>query len=50
METVDLGGGAHVLRGAVNSGLVETENGLLAVDTGYLTDAHTALAIHLQVT
>lgn len=34
METVDLGGGAHVLRGAVNSGLVETENGLLAVDTG----------------
>ncbi|HSU15466.1 MBL fold metallo-hydrolase [Longimicrobium sp.] len=34
METVDLGGGAHVLRGAVNSGLVETENGLLAIDTG----------------
>jgi glyoxylase-like metal-dependent hydrolase (beta-lactamase superfamily II) len=34
METVDLGGGVHVLRGAVNSGLVETERGLLAVDTG----------------
>lgn len=34
METIDLGGGVHVLRGAVNSGLVETENGLLAVDTG----------------
>jgi glyoxylase-like metal-dependent hydrolase (beta-lactamase superfamily II) len=34
METVDLGGGAHVLRGAVNSGLVETERGLLAIDTG----------------
>jgi len=34
METHDLGGGVHVLRGAVNSGLVETENGLLAVDTG----------------
>ena len=33
-ETVDLGGGAYVLRGAVNSGLVETANGLLAVDTG----------------
>ncbi|HEX6750016.1 MAG TPA: MBL fold metallo-hydrolase [Longimicrobium sp.] len=33
-ETADLGGGAYVLRGAVNSGLVETENGLLAVDTG----------------
>ena len=33
-ETVDLGGGVHVLRGAVNSGLVETENGLLVVDTG----------------
>jgi glyoxylase-like metal-dependent hydrolase (beta-lactamase superfamily II) len=34
METVALGGGVHVLRGAVNSGLVETENGVLAVDTG----------------
>ena len=34
METVDLGGGVHVLRGAVNSGLVETANGLLVVDTG----------------
>lgn len=34
METLDLGGGAHVLRGAVNSGLIETANGLLAVDTG----------------
>lgn len=34
METVSLGGGVHVLRGAVNSGLVETERGLLAVDTG----------------
>lgn len=33
-EVVHLGGGAHVLRGAVNSGLVETENGLLAIDTG----------------
>ena len=34
METLDLGGGVHVLRGAVNSGLIETANGLLAVDTG----------------
>jgi len=34
METLDLGGGVHVLRGAVNSALVETVNGLLAVDTG----------------
>jgi glyoxylase-like metal-dependent hydrolase (beta-lactamase superfamily II) len=34
METIDLGGGVHVLRGAVNSGLVETTTGLLAVDTG----------------
>jgi glyoxylase-like metal-dependent hydrolase (beta-lactamase superfamily II) len=34
MELTSLGGGVHVLRGAVNSGLVETENGLLAVDTG----------------
>ncbi|HET7230105.1 MAG TPA: MBL fold metallo-hydrolase [Longimicrobium sp.] len=34
METIDLGGGVHVLRGAVNSGLIETENGLLVVDTG----------------
>jgi glyoxylase-like metal-dependent hydrolase (beta-lactamase superfamily II) len=34
METVDLGGGVHVLRGAVNGGLVETAGGLLAVDTG----------------
>lgn len=33
-ELAGLGGGAHVLRGAVNSGLVETENGLLAIDTG----------------
>jgi len=33
-ELRQLGGGAHVLRGAVNSGLVETESGLLAVDTG----------------
>jgi glyoxylase-like metal-dependent hydrolase (beta-lactamase superfamily II) len=33
-ELRHLGGGAHVLRGAVNSGLVETESGLLAVDTG----------------
>ena len=33
-ELRHLGGGAHVLRGAVNSGLVETANGLLAVDTG----------------
>jgi glyoxylase-like metal-dependent hydrolase (beta-lactamase superfamily II) len=34
LEILHLGGGAHVLRGAVNCGLVETENGLLAVDTG----------------
>jgi glyoxylase-like metal-dependent hydrolase (beta-lactamase superfamily II) len=34
LEIRDLGGGAHVLRGAVNSGLLETENGLLAIDTG----------------
>ena len=34
METVDLGNGVHVLRGAVNCALVETETGLLAVDTG----------------
>jgi glyoxylase-like metal-dependent hydrolase (beta-lactamase superfamily II) len=34
METLDLGGGVHVLRGAVNSGLIETAGGLLAVDTG----------------
>ncbi|HEU4557289.1 MAG TPA: MBL fold metallo-hydrolase [Longimicrobium sp.] len=34
METVDLGDGVHVLRGAVNSGLIETASGLLAVDTG----------------
>ena len=34
METVDLGSGVHVLRGAVNCALVETERGLLAVDTG----------------
>jgi glyoxylase-like metal-dependent hydrolase (beta-lactamase superfamily II) len=33
-ELRHLGDGAHVLRGAVNSGLVETENGLLAIDTG----------------
>ncbi len=34
MELTALGGGVHVLRGAVNSGLVETERGLVAVDTG----------------
>ena len=34
METTDLGSGVHVLRGAVNCALVETERGLLAVDTG----------------
>ncbi|HET7460783.1 MAG TPA: MBL fold metallo-hydrolase [Longimicrobium sp.] len=34
METIDLGGGVHLLRGAVNSALVETANGVLAVDTG----------------
>jgi len=34
VELTGLGGGVHVLRGAVNSGLVETEAGLVAVDTG----------------
>ena len=34
MERIDLGDGVHLLRGAVNSALVETENGLLVVDTG----------------
>ncbi|HEV2149110.1 MAG TPA: MBL fold metallo-hydrolase [Longimicrobiaceae bacterium] len=34
MELVRLTGGVHYLRGAVNAGLVETESGLLAVDTG----------------
>jgi glyoxylase-like metal-dependent hydrolase (beta-lactamase superfamily II) len=33
-ETIDLGGGVHVLRGAVNGGLVETASGLIAIDTG----------------
>jgi glyoxylase-like metal-dependent hydrolase (beta-lactamase superfamily II) len=34
MEPVRLADGVHYLRGAVNCGLVETESGLLAVDTG----------------
>jgi glyoxylase-like metal-dependent hydrolase (beta-lactamase superfamily II) len=34
MELTSLGGGVHVLRGTVNSGLVETERGLVAIDTG----------------
>lgn len=34
LEIASLGAGAHVLRGAVNSGLVETERGLLVIDTG----------------
>jgi glyoxylase-like metal-dependent hydrolase (beta-lactamase superfamily II) len=34
MERIELGEGVHYLRAAVNSGLVETENGLLVVDTG----------------
>lgn len=34
MERVRLANGIHYLRGAVNSGLVETESGLLVVDTG----------------
>jgi glyoxylase-like metal-dependent hydrolase (beta-lactamase superfamily II) len=34
MELTSLGGGVHVLHGSVNSGLVETERGLLAIDTG----------------
>ena len=34
MELIRLAEGVHYLRGAVNCGLVETENGLLAVDTG----------------
>ena len=34
MELTPLGRGVHVLRGAVNSGLVETDRGLIAVDTG----------------
>jgi glyoxylase-like metal-dependent hydrolase (beta-lactamase superfamily II) len=34
LDLQHLGGGAHVLRGAVNSGLVETGNGLLSIDTG----------------
>lgn len=33
-EIESLGGGAWYLPGAVNSGLVETEHGLLAIDTG----------------
>lgn len=34
MELLPLSDGAHYLRGAVNCGLVETDSGLLAVDTG----------------
>ena len=34
MEPVRLADGVHYLPGAVNSGLVETDSGLLAVDTG----------------
>jgi len=34
VELTSLGGGVHVLRGTVNSGLVETERGLVAIDTG----------------
>lgn len=34
MDLVRLADGVHYLRGAVNCGLVETESGLLAVDTG----------------
>ncbi|HEX2190748.1 MAG TPA: MBL fold metallo-hydrolase [Longimicrobiaceae bacterium] len=34
MELLRLAEGVHYLRGAVNCGLVETESGLLAVDTG----------------
>lgn len=34
MELLRLADGVHCLRGAVNCGLVETESGLLAVDTG----------------
>lgn len=34
MEPACLAEGVHLLPGAVNSGLVETESGLLAVDTG----------------
>lgn len=34
MELTSLGRGVHVLRGAVNGGLVETEAGLVAIDTG----------------
>lgn len=34
MERIALGGGVHYLRAAVNAGLVETETGLVAVDTG----------------
>lgn len=34
MEPVRLAGGVHLLPGAVNSGLVETDSGLLVVDTG----------------
>ena len=34
MELIRLAEGIHYLHGAVNCGLVETENGLLAIDTG----------------
>ncbi|MBV9775179.1 MAG: MBL fold metallo-hydrolase [Gemmatimonadetes bacterium] len=34
METTPLSDGVHYLHGAVNCGLVETDSGLLAVDTG----------------
>lgn len=34
MELTSLGNGVHVLRGTVNSGLVETDTGLVAIDTG----------------
>jgi glyoxylase-like metal-dependent hydrolase (beta-lactamase superfamily II) len=34
VETRELAPGIHLLPGAVNSGLVETANGLLAIDTG----------------
>ena len=48
IERIDLGGGVHLLRAAVNCGLVETDAGLVAIDTGVDRGAANKILRHAE--
>jgi glyoxylase-like metal-dependent hydrolase (beta-lactamase superfamily II) len=48
MERTHLGGGIHALRAAVNCGLVETDAGLVAIDTGLDRGAANKILRHAE--